>query len=60
MNIVFFLIPLSLILASIFVIGFVYSVKSGQYDDMDTPAYRVLLDDEKEPLTGTESTPKVD
>jgi cbb3-type cytochrome oxidase maturation protein len=46
MSILFFLIPISLALAVCFVIGFVWSVKSGQYDDLDTPAYRILLDEE--------------
>jgi cbb3-type cytochrome oxidase maturation protein len=30
----------------VIVIGFIISVKSGQYDDLDSPAYRILMDDD--------------
>ncbi|MDX5585000.1 MAG: cbb3-type cytochrome oxidase assembly protein CcoS [Aureibaculum sp.] len=46
MNIVFFMIIVSLIIAIIFFILFIKSVKSGQYDDMYTPSVRMLFDDE--------------
>lgn len=41
----FILIPLSIVL--VFAIGAVFwwSVKSGQFDDLDGPAYKVLFDD---------------
>lgn len=44
MLIVFLTISVSLILATIFVVAFIWSAKSGQYDDLVTPAHRVLLD----------------
>jgi len=40
------LIVASLIIAVIFFILFVRSVKSGQYDDIYTPSVRMLFDDE--------------
>lgn len=45
MESLYILIPLSVVL--VFVIGIVFwwSLRSGQYDDMEGPAYRVLLDD---------------
>ncbi len=46
MNIIFMLIIASLIIAVIFFILFVKSVKSGQYDDVYTPSVRMLFDDE--------------
>ena len=46
MNIVFLLLPLALLLASGFVWAFVWGIRHGQYDDVETPAYRMLLDDE--------------
>lgn len=46
MNIIFMLIIASLIIAIIFFILFVKSVKSGQYDDVYTPSVRMLFDDE--------------
>ena len=47
MDLVFLLLPASLILATIAVIGFIWSARSGQFDDLDTPAHRVLFDDEE-------------
>lgn len=46
MNIIFMLIIASLIIAVIFFILFVKSVKNGQYDDVYTPSVRMLFDDE--------------
>ncbi len=46
MDIIFMLIVTSLIIAVIFFILFVRSVKSGQYDDVYTPSVRMLFDDE--------------
>jgi len=46
MNIVFFMIIVSLFIAIIFFILFLKSVKSGQYDDLYTPSVRMLFDDE--------------
>ena len=45
MNIVYFLLPMALLLAGIFVYSFVASVLAGHYDDLDTPAHRMLLDE---------------
>lgn len=36
----------SIIIAVLFLIVFIKSVKSGQYDDMYTPSVRMLFDDE--------------
>jgi cbb3-type cytochrome oxidase maturation protein len=46
MEILVFLIPIALILGLIFVSFFIFTVKTGQYDDLDTPAYRILTTDE--------------
>ncbi|MEI7679192.1 MAG: cbb3-type cytochrome oxidase assembly protein CcoS [Betaproteobacteria bacterium] len=47
MEIVFLLVPVSLGFA--FLIGaiFWFSLKSGQFDDLDGPAHRVLMDDDR-------------
>lgn len=49
MEILFVLIPLSLILLGIAVWAFFWAVRSGQFDDLDSPAYRILLDDDEQP-----------
>lgn len=46
MEVIYFLLPLSLILGILFLIFFIWSTKTGQYDDLETPAHRMLLEDE--------------
>jgi cbb3-type cytochrome oxidase maturation protein len=46
MSVLFILISASLIIAIGFLIAFIWSVKSGQYDDDYTPSVRMLFDDE--------------
>lgn len=48
MELVFFLLPLSLLLATLAVVAFVWATRSGQFDDLETPAQRMLIDDEDE------------
>lgn len=45
MNILLLLIPLSLMLLVLAVGTFVWAVKRGQFDDLDTPAIDILADD---------------
>ena len=47
MEILFLLIPLSLLLLGIAVWAFFWAVRSGQFDDLDSPAYRILMDDDR-------------
>jgi len=46
MIVIFFLIPLSIALAVFFLGGFIWAVRSGQYEDTCTPALRPLMEDE--------------
>ena len=46
MNVLFVLIPLALVFAGAFVAAFRWAVRDGQFDDVETPALRMLLDDE--------------
>ncbi|MBS1962055.1 MAG: cbb3-type cytochrome oxidase assembly protein CcoS [Bdellovibrionales bacterium] len=48
MTIVYLLAPLSLLLAGGFVLAFFRAVDDGQFQDLDTPALRALLDAEPE------------
>ena len=45
MSVILFLIPLSILVALVFLGGFIWAVRSGQYEDTCTPAMRVLTDD---------------
>jgi cbb3-type cytochrome oxidase maturation protein len=46
MSVLFLLVPLAIVLAACAVAAFFWTVRSGQMDDLDTPAYRALWDDE--------------
>lgn len=46
MSILYFLLPFALLLGVGFVWGFLRMVAQGQYDELETPAHRMLLDDD--------------
>lgn len=45
---------LGVLVMLILVIAFIFTVKSGQYDDLDGPAYRILMDDDDPRIPGNE------
>ena len=47
MDILYLLVPLSVVL--VFVIGFFFrwSLKEGQFEDLEGPGYRILMDDDR-------------
>lgn len=46
MNILTYLIPVALFLGGIALLAFVWALRSGQYEDVDGAAERILIDDE--------------
>ncbi len=48
MEILYLLIPLGLLLVGIALAAFAWAVRSGQYDDLESPAHRILYDDDEE------------
>jgi len=46
MEVIYLLIPLSLILVGVIVWVFLWAVRSGQFDDLEGPAHRILMDDD--------------
>jgi len=52
MDILYLLIPLSLVLVFVIAALFWWSLKSGQYEDLDGPGYRILMDDDKTNISG--------
>lgn len=46
MEVIEILLPLALILGALFVGAFLWSARNGQYDDLETPRHRLLLDDQ--------------
>lgn len=55
MEIIFFLIPLSLLLVGGAIWAFFWATRSGQFDDLDSPALSILDDDEQEQTTRDDS-----
>ncbi len=47
MSVILIMLPLALLLAGLFVYGFIRSVRSGQFDDLDTPPIRAVFDDDE-------------
>jgi cbb3-type cytochrome oxidase maturation protein len=47
MIVILLLIPLSVLIAAVFLGAFIWAVRSGQYEDTCTPAMRLLLPDKK-------------
>ena len=52
MDILLYLIPIALLLGIVALIAFLWSLKSGQYEDMEGAANRILFDDDDAPPTG--------
>ena len=48
MDVIYILLPLSLVLAAVALRAFIWAVRSGQFDDLETPGRRMLHDDEEE------------
>ncbi|PWB83365.1 MAG: cbb3-type cytochrome oxidase assembly protein CcoS [Methylocystaceae bacterium] len=48
MNVLLYLIPLALVLGAIGLAAFLWSLNSGQYDDLEGSAARMLSDDDVE------------
>jgi len=46
-NILYLLIPLGLVLLGIAVWAFMWAVRSGQFEDLEGPAHRILMDDDE-------------
>lgn len=46
MSILLYMIPLALLLGLFWLAGFIWSLKTGQYEDLEGAARRILLDNE--------------
>lgn len=47
MEVIYLLIPLSIVIVGLIVWFFFWSVRNGQFDDLEGPAYRILFDEER-------------
>lgn len=54
MSVLFVVVPVALLLVIIFVVAYTWSSRSGQFDDLTTPAMRVLHDEDRQVKTERE------
>lgn len=52
MNILYLLIPLGLVLLGIALWAFMWAVRSGQFEDLEGPAHRMLMDEDDPKIPG--------
>lgn len=61
MEILYLLIPVSVVLVFAIAVAFWWSVKSGQFDDLEGPGFRILMDDDKpRPIGDSQNSEKAD
>jgi cbb3-type cytochrome oxidase maturation protein len=46
MSVLFIVLPLAILIAGAFVAAFAWAARTGQFDDLDTPAMRVASEDD--------------
>jgi cbb3-type cytochrome oxidase maturation protein len=56
MDILYLLVPLSLVFVFIIAVVFWWNLKSGQFEDLEGPGYRILMDDDKAQVEKNSST----
>lgn len=59
MEAVYLLIPVSLLLVLGIALVFWWSVRSGQFDDLEGPGFRILMDDDRRPAPDDPPPPKL-
>lgn len=47
MEVIYLLIPIALLLVALIIVLFFWAIRSGQFDDMEGPAHRILMDDDQ-------------
>ena len=57
MSILYLLIPLGLVLLGVAIWAFMWAVRSGQFDDLEGPAHRILMDDDEDKRKAKDSHP---
>jgi cbb3-type cytochrome oxidase maturation protein len=48
MSVIVLLIIFSILVALIFLVAFIWAVRSGQYDDLESPSVRMLFDEKSD------------
>ncbi len=60
METVFLLIPLALVLVVIIVWVFLWAVRSDQFEDLEGPAHRILMDEDEPKIERKDNTSEAD
>jgi len=58
MSIIFLILPVTLFLSAGAVAAFAWATRSGQFDDLETPAIRLLHEDRPEAAATRDDTPR--
>jgi cbb3-type cytochrome oxidase maturation protein len=56
MEVLVFLVPLALTLGTLGLIGFLWSLRNGQYDDLEGAGWRAIADDEPVEVNAASAT----
>jgi cbb3-type cytochrome oxidase maturation protein len=59
METLYLLIPISVVLVFLIAIAFWWSLRNGQFDDLEGPAYRILMDDDHSSAPSSQASEKV-
>ncbi len=59
MDVLIFLVPMALLLGLLGLGAFLWSLKSGQYDDLDGAAWRAIMDDDELPPVQPDNQTKI-
>lgn len=60
MSILYILIPLAVVLLAIAIWALIWAIKNGQFDDLETHGWSVVLDDDQKPPRFDENSEKED
>jgi len=58
MEVLVFLIPLALLLGLLGLMGFLWSLRNGQYDDLEGAVWRAIADDEPAGSSNSQQNPQ--
>ena len=57
MEILYLLILLAILIAGVIAWAFLWSIRSGQFDDLEGPAHRILMDEDESPKHAADQPP---
>lgn len=58
MEVLYLLVPLAVVLAGVIVWAFFWAVRSNQFEDLEGPAHRILMDEDERPPSAPKRPPE--